>query len=241
MYEVWRLGTRDGTDQRAKGRAGREPLLSARMPVFGGQIIVPEKCYRRVDDIKSFIHPQSAMLTCHACMRRCLRTVIGDLPRISSSPSSSLTSNVSGGISYTRNYSSFSATEQHKVRVRTGSSDHGRRDGDSSKNSRQKWIESRGVRPASKKKPSFSTDEQLSQQLRYLKDPLKLADYVRKTLQRDDFETALKVVRASSKDIQCVVSWNHLVDWQLSKGHMKSAIKTYNEVFNLFLNTLTSD
>jgi hypothetical protein len=176
------------------------------------------------------------MLTCYACMRRCLRTVIGDLPQISSSPRSNLTSNAYGGISFTRNYRSSSTTEKHKVGVRTGSSDHGRRDGgNSGSNARQKWIESRGIRPASKKKTPFSTDKELSQQLRYLKDPLKLADYVRKTLQRDDFETAQKVVRAASSDIQCVVSWNHLVDWQLSKGSMNAAIKTYNEVFRLFL------
>jgi hypothetical protein len=81
----------------------------------------------------------------------------------------------------------------------------------------------------------------MSQQLRYLKDPLKLADHVRKTLLRDDFETAQKVVRAASRDVQCVVSWNHLVDWQLSKGFMNAAIKTYNEVFNFLFKMMTAN
>jgi len=205
------------------------------MPGFGGRNNLLRKSVvdKLTTSIALYIHPQPAMLTCYACMRRCLRTIIGDLPQIPSSPRSKLTSNAYGGISFTRNYSSSSTRE---------TPDHGRRGGDNSgSNARQKWIESRGIRPASKKKTLFSTDKELSQQLRYLKDPLKLADYVRKTLQRDDFETAQKVVRAASSDIQCVVSWNHLVDWQLSKGSMNAAIKTYNEVFRLFLKMYIAD
>lgn len=63
-----------------------------------------------------------------------------------------------------------------------------------------------------------------------MKDPLQLADFVRKTLRKDDFENAETLVRVASKDVQCTVSWNHLIDWQLSKGRMNAAIKTYNEV-----------
>jgi hypothetical protein len=70
----------------------------------------------------------------------------------------------------------------------------------------------------------------IRKQLKHLQDPLKLAQHVRETLREDDFESALAIVRAASKDNQCIVSWNHLIDWQLSKGKMKDAIKTYNEV-----------
>jgi hypothetical protein len=64
----------------------------------------------------------------------------------------------------------------------------------------------------------------------YANDPLKLAEYTRKALRGDDFETAIAVVRAASKGIACTVSWNHLIDWQMTKGKMNAAIKTYNEV-----------
>lgn len=66
----------------------------------------------------------------------------------------------------------------------------------------------------------------------YANDPLKLAEYVRKALKGDDYDTALAVVRAASKGMSCTVSWNHLLDWQLSKGRMNAAMKTYNEVFS---------
>lgn len=59
---------------------------------------------------------------------------------------------------------------------------------------------------------------------------MKLADFVRKSLRSDDFDTTLEVVRSASKTLQCVVSWNHLIDYTLSKGKMNAAIKIYNEV-----------
>lgn len=72
-------------------------------------------------------------------------------------------------------------------------------------------------------------------QLKLLKDPLRLADHVRKCLKDDEFESTLQLVRAASKDVQCIVSWNHLIDWQLSKGKMAAAFKTYNEVNKLLI------
>jgi hypothetical protein len=96
---------------------------------------------------------------------------------------------------------------------------------------RQKWLESRGVTPLHKRKERETDGPLIKKQLKHLKDPLKLAEHVRATLREDDFETALAVVRAASKDTQCIVSWNHLIDWQLSRGKMNGAIKTYNEVF----------
>ncbi|TVY29017.1 Pentatricopeptide repeat-containing protein, mitochondrial [Lachnellula hyalina] len=64
----------------------------------------------------------------------------------------------------------------------------------------------------------------------YGNDPLKLAEFVRKALRGDDFDTAAAVVRAASKQIQCTVSWNHLIDWEMTKGRMNAALKTYNEM-----------
>ena len=70
----------------------------------------------------------------------------------------------------------------------------------------------------------------LQEELRWLKDPLKLAENVIALLRRDEFQKALELVRLASKDIQCTVSWNHLVDYEMSKGRVTNASKVYNEV-----------
>ena len=71
----------------------------------------------------------------------------------------------------------------------------------------------------------------LKEELRWLKDPLKLAERVVALLRRDEFQKALELVRMASKDIQCTVSWNHLVDYEMSKGRVTNASKIYNEVY----------
>lgn len=96
---------------------------------------------------------------------------------------------------------------------------------------RKKWLDSRGIRPPSKKEVKTArTDSDIRQHLSYLNDPLKLADFVRQTLRKDDFDFAQELVRAASKNNLCVVSWNHLVEWQLSRGKLNAAISTFNEV-----------
>ncbi|KAI2636368.1 hypothetical protein GGS26DRAFT_548811 [Hypomontagnella submonticulosa] len=67
-------------------------------------------------------------------------------------------------------------------------------------------------------------------QLQYLKDPLHIADYVRKTLAKGNFEEAAMVTRNASKDMKVTVSWNHLIDHQLQHDRLHAAIKLYNEM-----------
>ena len=97
---------------------------------------------------------------------------------------------------------------------------------------RKKWLDSRGIRPTSSPKKE-TTEREIRQHLTYLSDPLKLTDFVRQTLRRDEFDFAEELVRSASKNTKCVVSWNHLVEWQLSKGKMNAALSTYNEVMLL--------
>ena len=165
-------------------------------------------------------------------MRRCLRNFIGDLPQVSIPSRSTLTPSVSGRTSSARSYTSFAAQEK----LIADPSGYGNKvEGGSTlkSNTRQKWIESRGVRPAWKEKPEEASgiDRETALELKRLQDPLKMADYVRKKLLKDKFEEAQTLVRAQSKHAQVVVSWNHLISWQLSKGSLNAALKTYNEVF----------
>lgn len=70
----------------------------------------------------------------------------------------------------------------------------------------------------------------LELELRWLKDPVRLADHTVKLLRQDDFAKALEIVRLASKDVECTVSWNHLIDYEMSKARVSKAVKLYNEV-----------
>ena len=59
---------------------------------------------------------------------------------------------------------------------------------------------------------------------------MKLADHTVKLLRDDDFLKALELVRLASKDVECTVSWNHLIDYEMSKARVTEAVKLYNEV-----------
>ena len=85
--------------------------------------------------------------------------------------------------------------------------------------------------------PRQSTDQvelysknKLLQELKWLKDPLKLGDHTVRLLQHDDYQKALATVRLASKDVECTVSWNHLIDHCMSQGRVTDAVKLYNEV-----------
>lgn len=63
-------------------------------------------------------------------------------------------------------------------------------------------------------------------------DPLKIAHTIKNMLFKDDFGEAMEVVRRASSQLpeQCIVGWNHIIDWQMSKHRISDAVKTYNEM-----------
>ncbi|KAI3337135.1 hypothetical protein HD806DRAFT_475791 [Xylariaceae sp. AK1471] len=67
-------------------------------------------------------------------------------------------------------------------------------------------------------------------ELDYLKDPLHIANRVRKALDSDDFKHAAEITRQASKHTKVAVSWNHLIDYELKKDRIHSAFKLYNEM-----------
>lgn len=69
----------------------------------------------------------------------------------------------------------------------------------------------------------------LQLELRWLKDPVKLADHTVKLLREDDLTKAIELVRLASKDVECTVSWNHLIDYEMSKARVAAAVKLFNE------------
>ncbi|KAI4107401.1 MAG: hypothetical protein L6R37_001632 [Teloschistes peruensis] len=80
---------------------------------------------------------------------------------------------------------------------------------------------------------------ELQRELTFLEDPLKLAENTIKLLRKDDTEKALEIVRLASKRTSCVVSWNHIIDYQMSKGWIQPAEKVYNEVPTLSISICT--
>ncbi|KAL8723758.1 MAG: hypothetical protein Q9225_000053 [Loekoesia sp. 1 TL-2023] len=73
-------------------------------------------------------------------------------------------------------------------------------------------------------------EKQLEKELLYLRDPLDLAENTIGLLRKDDAEKALNMVRMASKWSRCTVSWNHLIDYEMSKGRFVEAMSRYNEM-----------
>jgi hypothetical protein len=72
--------------------------------------------------------------------------------------------------------------------------------------------------------------------LQFLKDPLKLASTVLDRLRGGDVSGALALVRASDREMtssENIVSWNHVMDYEMSYENVKGALKVYNEVSGL--------
>ena len=70
----------------------------------------------------------------------------------------------------------------------------------------------------------------LEKELRYLTDPLELAKRTVDLLRSGDHAHALELVRLASRTMPCTVSWNHIIDFAMSKDRVNDACKTYNEV-----------
>ncbi|KZF22745.1 hypothetical protein L228DRAFT_135187 [Xylona heveae TC161] len=71
---------------------------------------------------------------------------------------------------------------------------------------------------------------ELQRRISFMKDPLVLADYVRKAIERGQWTTAVETVRLASKQMSCTVSWNHLINEQFVRGRGHEAFRIYNEM-----------
>lgn len=67
-------------------------------------------------------------------------------------------------------------------------------------------------------------------ELQYLKDPLELATFVKNELRKDRVTEMLQLTRMASHSMQCIVSWNHIIDYYLANEKVNNALKVYNEV-----------
>ena len=159
------------------------------------------------------------MLRCRVCMRTCLRTLLADVTGINIPPGAA-------------HYATLNASQNHHPPWP----------------SRPDAAKATPIPPPSSSKdigssvrleigsvPIPSRDDRvkkasLMKELVWLRDPLKLAQEVRRLLKADSREKALDLVREGSKYGLCTVSWNHVIDDAMSKGHAAVAMKGYNEV-----------
>ena len=92
-------------------------------------------------------------------------------------------------------------------------------------------LESEGASAEGRWSSQGSSRRSEEHQMQFLKDPLKLATAVLDRLRIGDVESGRTLIRLSDKEkVENVVSWNHLMDYEISTGNMKAALKTYNEV-----------
>lgn len=188
------------------------------------------------------------MLQCPSCLALCLRAVVNDAPVLSRSAlrtPSRLIPRSGHAPPVSRSYATATATTRN--RRGTTREEYEQRSKTKLGHLREKHESGRFVplnvpgrksRAPVPRSQRFDTDFELTAkekkdlelELRYLKDPLKLANHVHQVLRSNDAKKALSLVRTASGEMQCIVGWNHCIDWLLSRGEVKAALKAYNEV-----------
>jgi hypothetical protein len=171
------------------------------------------------------------MLECKACIRRCLRTLVAD---VSESP---------GPLHSPHHHLLIYQHHHPSTWIRRGYAteaipfeDVPARGPGPPPGPPTPYV-GRSNRPIRKEDSPYKKGA-LEEELRWLKDPLKLGDHTVRLLREDKFQKALEIVRMASKEMECTVSWNHLMDYEMSKGRVQNATKVYNEVCLCWINEL---
>lgn len=189
------------------------------------------------------------MLYCTTCIRRSLRDLIGDVfdSAIVQRPyAAPVTTHRPGRVTYRPSKSYATAAASYLDTRKSEEDGTGQTVPTTGRYGRTRWPQHLTER-SQRKHPSATTpfDEgatselsrvpqfdraTLEKELRYLQDPLKLADHTITLLKKNDYHKALELVRMSSRNMACTVSWNHLLDYEMYKGRVSNAMKIYNDV-----------
>ena len=147
------------------------------------------------------------MLLCKYCSRNLFKAVIVDLP-------------ASQPISSSRLFFSNARLKSNKP-LRRLADDRQASQPTSTKNAPQ----DREITPGDGDKR-----RELEIELKYLQDPVKLAQRVHRLLAENNVQWALKIAQFASKDRSCTVSWNHIINHEMKQERTSSALKIYNDV-----------
>ncbi|KAL1589625.1 hypothetical protein WHR41_01740 [Cladosporium halotolerans] len=162
------------------------------------------------------------MFECRSCALRCMRAIAGDAvtARQPIQQRLILTPHLHQRIS-SSSYSTAAGQQVPKGHDALGEVHEGR-DIPATKGVQQSETKARGIQIENKKA--------LEMELRWLKDPLKLSEHVKYTLRCEKPDKALDLCRVASKEMNCVVSWNAVIDWLMRKSKINDALKIYNEM-----------
>lgn len=94
--------------------------------------------------------------------------------------------------------------------------------------------EPHGTKEAQKHKDFARLRRATKKELQLTTDPYHIAQNVAKKLEDKQFDKALLLVQAASKDKQVVVSWNHLIEHQFRNQKLHVAIRLFNDVSAFF-------
>ncbi|KAI9725307.1 MAG: hypothetical protein M1828_003322 [Chrysothrix sp. TS-e1954] len=176
------------------------------------------------------------MFNCQACLRRHLRTLLASHYSTAAAPKhgSEAPPGARPGrwVPPSRTRRSFPA-QSHDTKPEKGERES---IADTWANSKEAQEQRSRINDARYPKPEDEQNEQrrlettLKMELKYLKDPLLLANRVEKLLHNKNEAKAHALCRVSSRAVANVVSWNHLINYQLQKGSTQIALHTYNEM-----------
>lgn len=187
------------------------------------------------------------MLECHACFKRCLNAITA----LHSSPSprfSPRTTVSVGWLQHGRSSSSLVVEEvpqsYHNVAIHGKSrplriSKHGK--SELAVKLQRPRVKSPVRNTKHKSSEEIEENKELEriakEELRWLRDPLRFSERIRAVLPRGGVTKpmlveakALALVRVASKNVNCVVAWNHIIDHYMAQGKPKLAQKIFNEV-----------
>ncbi|EEY20898.1 pentatricopeptide repeat protein [Verticillium alfalfae VaMs.102] len=91
---------------------------------------------------------------------------------------------------------------------------------------------SRQTRPSTRSdlKDRQKLEWAVKKHLERMDDPFIIAQHVSRTLAKDRYDEALLLVQQASKTAQCVVSWNHLIDFQMKNQKLNAAVRLLNDM-----------
>jgi pentatricopeptide repeat protein len=192
------------------------------------------------------------MFACNECFRHTVRGIISDLPTTNSSPL--LRQHTNGPLSFlyprqSRNHSTVQAIRKghHRQVLKKALNEKKplvpnnsrRRNGPLPGEVRDLLARENNRKHLSIEDNQTSASTQF--QLQWLEDPLKLANAVVDRLRVGADQSALELIRGSEKQIyidgekqgrqiENVVSWNHVMEYYMHKGDTREALKVYNEM-----------
>ncbi|KAK3074348.1 hypothetical protein LTR53_003277 [Teratosphaeriaceae sp. CCFEE 6253] len=175
------------------------------------------------------------MLDCSACTRRAIRALAADVlttsrphPRLLLTPHlTHRRSSTAAGTSASNTGTPYLNAAQLRHEQKTSSDDFvplvRRHEVGETRNS----LDASSLETTS---AAASRARAVRKELQWLADPGKFADHVHYMLRSDRPEHALELCAAASVKMQCVVAWNHCLDWHMQQGRIEDAMDIYNDM-----------